>query len=184
MLEQWIKENANMKDRGSVAVINDDVWILPPRCFSNMPGLKKVILPYNLRKIGAFSFAGCRSLEVIDIPRQVVLIDYGAFYGCCSLKAINLPDRVVGIGSMAFAGTNLSTITLPKDYHQCSEIPYTSAAETAADFFMKILYESQNISMCPFFSQIDQIRFRKCFSDNSAVEEKIIKNIIEMTETV
>ena len=45
MLEQWIKENANMKDRGSVAVINDDVWILPPRCFSNMPGLKKVILP-------------------------------------------------------------------------------------------------------------------------------------------
>ena len=91
MLEQWIKENANMKDRGSVAVINDDVWILPPRCFSNMPGLKKVILPYNLRKIGAFSFAGCRSLEVIDIPRQVVLIDYGAFYGCYSLKAINLP---------------------------------------------------------------------------------------------
>ena len=71
-----------------------------------------------------------------------------------------------------------------KDYHLCSEIPYTSAAETAADFFMKILYESQNISMCPFFSQIDQIRFRKCFSDNSAVEEKIIKNIIEMTETV
>ena len=24
MLEQWIKENANMKDRGSVAVINDE----------------------------------------------------------------------------------------------------------------------------------------------------------------
>ena len=38
MLEQWIKENANMKDRGSVAVINDDVWILPPRCFSQRTG--------------------------------------------------------------------------------------------------------------------------------------------------
>ena len=97
MLEQWIKENANMKDGGSVAVIYDDVWILPPRCFSNMPG-----------------FAGCRSLEVSDIPRQVVLIDDGAFYGCCSLKAINIPDNVVGIGSMAFAGTDLNTITLPK----------------------------------------------------------------------
>lgn len=93
-----------MKDRGSVAVINDDVWILPPRCFSNMPGLKKVILPYNLRKIGAFSFAGCRSLEVIDIPRQVVLIDYGAFF------------RTGWSGSVRWrlAGTNLSTITLPK----------------------------------------------------------------------
>lgn len=41
MLEQWIKENAKMEDGGSVAVVNDDVWILPPRCFSNMPGLKK-----------------------------------------------------------------------------------------------------------------------------------------------
>lgn len=111
MLEQWIKENANMKDRGSVAVINDDVWILPPRCFSNMPGLKKVILPYNLRKIGAFSFAGCRSLEVIDIPQQVVLIDYGAFYGCCSLKAINLPDRG-GAGSVRWRLPELILVPL------------------------------------------------------------------------
>ena len=149
MLEQWIKENANMKDRGSVAVINDDVWILPPRCFSNMPGLKKVILPYNLRKIGAFSFAGCRSLEVIDIPRQVVLIDYGAFYGCYSLKAINLPDRVVGIGSMAFAGTNLSTITLPKSvryiddgaFADCPRINQISLPENLYD----IPYEKQRM---------------------------------------
>lgn len=37
--------------------------------------------------------------------------------------------------------------------------------------------------MCGF-SQIDQIRFLKCFSDNSVVEEKKIKNIIEMTEAV
>lgn len=149
MLEQWIKENANMKDRGSVAVINDDVWILPPRCFSNMPGFKKVILPYNLRKIGAFSFAGCRSLEVIDIPRQVVLIDYGAFYGCCSLKAINLPDRVVGIGSMAFAGTNLSTITLPKSvryiddgaFADCPRINQISLPENLYD----IPYEKRSM---------------------------------------
>ena len=132
MLEQWIKENANMKDRGSVAVINDDVWILPPRCFSNMPGLKKVILPYNLRKIGAFSFAGCRSLEVIDIPRQVVLM-----------------DRVVGIGSMAFAGTNLSTITLPKSvryiddgaFADCPRINQISLPENLYD----IPYEKRSM---------------------------------------
>ena len=60
------------------------------------------------------SFAGCRNLEVINIPQQIVLIDDGAFYGCCSLKAINIPNRVVGIGSMAFAGTDLSTIVIPK----------------------------------------------------------------------
>ena len=108
MLEQWIKENANMKDRGSVAVINDDVWILPPRCFSNMPGLKKVILPYNLRKIGAFSFAGCRSLEVIDIPQQVVLIDYGAFFrtGWSGSVRWRLPELIlVPLRSPRVSGT-------------------------------------------------------------------------------
>ena len=48
-------------------------------------------------------------------------------------------------------------------------------------FYKKFLLKVSNISMRPFsfFSQIDQIRFRKMFFDNSAVEEKIIKNIIE-----
>lgn len=86
---------------------------------------------------------------MIDIPRQVVLIDYGAFYGCCSLKAINLPDRVVGIGSMAFAGTNLSTITLPKSvryiddgaFADCPRINQISLPENLYD----IPYEKQRM---------------------------------------
>ena len=42
MLEQWIKENANMKDRGSVAVINDDVWYTAIQDrFSNNAWIKK-----------------------------------------------------------------------------------------------------------------------------------------------
>ena len=71
-----------------------------------MPGLK-VILPYNLRKIGAFSFAGCRSWKWSTFRGRLSSLTMDSFYGCCSLKAINLPDRVVGIGSMAFAGTIL-----------------------------------------------------------------------------
>ena len=27
MLEQWIKENVTLEDDGTVAVVNDDVWI-------------------------------------------------------------------------------------------------------------------------------------------------------------
>ena len=56
MLEQWIKENVTLEDDGTVAVVNDDVWILPPRTFSNMTKLKKVILPAELRKIGSCFF--------------------------------------------------------------------------------------------------------------------------------
>ena len=95
---------------------------------------------------------------MIDIPRQVVLIDYGAFYGCYSLKAINLPDRVVGIGSMAFAGTNLSTITLPKSvryiddgaFADCPRINQISLPENLYD----IPYEKRSMI---FVSNLDII---------------------------
>lgn len=86
---------------------------------------------------------------MIDIPRQVVLIDDGAFYGCCSLKAINIPDNVVGIGSMAFAGTDLNTITLPKSvryiddgaFADCPRINQISLPENLYD----LPYEKQRM---------------------------------------
>lgn len=74
MLEQWIKENVTLEDDGTVAVVNDDVWILPPRTFSNMTKLKKVILPAELRKIGSFAFSGCSGLEVVNIPLRLSLL--------------------------------------------------------------------------------------------------------------
>ena len=140
MLEQWIKENVTLEDDGTVAVVNDDVWILPPRTFSNMIKLKKVILPAELRKIGSFAFSGCSGLEVVNIPPQVVIIDDGAFYGCRSLKAINLPNTVVGIGSMAFSGTDLGTLTIPEsvryiDDGALADCPRIKQVTLPADFY-------------------------------------------------
>ena len=43
--------------------------------------------------------------------------------------------------------------------------------------------KSEYISMCLFFRGEIQSDPADIFSDNSAVKEKIIKNIIEMTET-
>lgn len=73
-------------------------------------------------------------------------------------KAINLPDRVVRIGSMAFAGTNLSTITLPKSvryiddgaFADCPRINQISLPENLYD----IPYEKRSMI---FVSNLDII---------------------------
>lgn len=145
MLEQWIKENVTLEDDETVAVVNDDVWILPPRTFSNMTKLKKVILPADLRKIGSFAFSGCSGLEVVNIPPQVVIIDDGAFYGCRSLKAINLPNTVVGIGSMAFSGTDIGFLTIPESVRYID------------DGLLQIVQESSRL-LCPRIFTTDHMK--------------------------
>lgn len=113
MLEEWIKENVKMECQGAVAVVRPEIGILPPRAFSDMPGLRKVVLPDGLLKIGDCSFSGSRNLVQVCIPPRVVLIDDGAFKGCSSITEIQIPDGVVGIGSMAFAGTGIKEIRIP-----------------------------------------------------------------------
>ena len=144
MLEEWIKENVEMRAAGKIAVVNDEVRILPPRAFSGMP-LEKVILPHELRKIGAYSFAECSSLEVVNIPPQVVLIDDAAFCGCSSLRALTIPDKVVGLGAMTFAGTGLSRLDVPKSVRYIDNGAFANCDElkkiTLPSEFYDIPYE-------------------------------------------
>ena len=56
----------------------------------------------------------CTSLQSIDIPGSVTIIDYVAFKGCTSLQHINIPDSVTEISNEAFSGcTSLQGIDIP-----------------------------------------------------------------------
>ncbi len=73
---------------------------------------------------------------MIDIPRQVVLIDYGAFLWLL-VKAINLTDRVVGDRSDGACRTNLSTITLPKSVRYIDDGAFADCPRHQPDFFAR-----------------------------------------------
>lgn len=67
----------------------------------------------KLTKIDTSAFAGCSSIEEINIPSEVTSIGTLAFYNCSSLKTIVIPDSVSTIGKGAFYGCSLDSITLP-----------------------------------------------------------------------
>ncbi|SFB17284.1 Listeria/Bacterioides repeat-containing protein [Acetitomaculum ruminis DSM 5522] len=60
------------------------------------------------------AFAGCESIENIEISDSISNIEDNAFAGCVNLKEIKIPDSVTYIGENAFANCeNLLEINIP-----------------------------------------------------------------------
>ena len=65
-------------------------------------------------KIAARSFAECRKLKRIKLPRNITLIPNQCFYNCIDLAEITIPSKVTNIAFQAFWGcTQLTEITIP-----------------------------------------------------------------------
>lgn len=115
-----------------------DMENMPDYLFSERRGIKKVILPKNLKTIGEGAFRFCESLESVVIPDGVTGIGnyafgccsnmksvkfpeglmnmgYNAFYQCYALTTLDLPSSLKTISSSAFADLrNLTTVSLPE----------------------------------------------------------------------
>lgn len=64
--------------------------------------------------IGNFVFRNCDSLETIDLPEGLTLMNQGLFYQCDLLNSVSLPSTLSEIQQNAFYGCkNLTTISLP-----------------------------------------------------------------------
>ncbi len=68
----------------------------------------EVYIPEGVKRIGAYAFAGMKSLETVHLPSTLETIDYGAFYGCESLKTVNGIGYVKFINQSAFQGCALT----------------------------------------------------------------------------
>ena len=78
--------------------------------FSN---ITSVSIPESVTSIGAYAFAGCKSVTSMKIPDGVTFIGEGAFQGC-GFTEIKIPDGVTSIGANTFFGCdNLTSVELP-----------------------------------------------------------------------
>lgn len=91
-------------------VIPDGVTEIPIGCFSECPGIKEIILPPTLQKMGAgaFSYTG---IKEIKLPSNITEISDALFKGS-RLEKITMPQSVVSIGEEAFYDSDLRRIVL------------------------------------------------------------------------
>jgi len=81
--------------------------------FDGCRWLSSVTLPATIRSIGEQAFQCCMNLSSINLPAGLETIGYGAFYQDSLLTTISIPATVSSIQYEAFAGTGLTSVTIP-----------------------------------------------------------------------
>ncbi len=97
---------ATLKDRLTSLVEIDmsklDWAAIPSSQFYQKTGLRRVVLPDNLKSIGSEAFYGCQNITNITLPAALQSIGSYAFYNCYALASVNFPEGLTSIGSYAF----------------------------------------------------------------------------------
>lgn len=105
-----LEENSNLK---SVSFENPDTEI-GSNTFRDCTSLEKIELPSNLKILDDSLFSGCSNLKSIILPYSVTEVGNSVFSYCTSLKEITFGSDVKKIGNNAFDGcASLETISLP-----------------------------------------------------------------------
>ena len=87
--------------------------------------LERVELSKCLSKIEDYAFRGCKKLNDIEIPDNIVEIGSSAFEYCTNLQQINLPEGLEKIDSGAFDyARNLSEIIIPESVKTIDEFAF------------------------------------------------------------
>ena len=81
--------------------------------FRDCSNLATVNLSF-VEKIGIYAFDSCTSLTTLNLSDELKTIGNSAFRDCTSLTDVVLPDGLETIAPLAFCGSGLSNITIPK----------------------------------------------------------------------
>ena len=79
--------------------------------FQSCVSLESIDLPNKLNMIDTYLFSGCRALTNISVPEGVYTVERQAFANCRELKNINIPSSVEYFGDRVISGcSKLETI--------------------------------------------------------------------------
>jgi len=81
--------------------------------FGGCSSLDEIKIPSTVTVIGDTAFYGC-PIKEIELPEQLIVINYNTFANCTKLESIVIPKNVKKIREGAFQGcTALTSVTLP-----------------------------------------------------------------------
>lgn len=97
-------------------ILPEGIEVIDAEAFAYCKKLRKINFPETLNIIGCGAFRTCFSLETVTLPKKMKDLNNYAFYNA-SIKHLTLPKKVsLGAGVKVFAGTNIETIDIPKDF--------------------------------------------------------------------
>ena len=92
------------------------------QCFLGCELLKEVIISSSVEEIREGAFYKCVSLETVNFPSSLTLLDKSAFALCSSLKEIRISNGLKRIETFAFDRcTSLETVNLPSSLSEIGE---------------------------------------------------------------
>ncbi len=77
--------------------------------FASAAKLKRVSLPYTIKKVGNMAFGNCTSLQRISLS-NVEELGANVFYKCTSLEKLVLPDSLVKMGATILRGADTQVL--------------------------------------------------------------------------
>ena len=106
---------------GERVVIPEGVTEISDNLFEDCEGLKDVVFPSSLKKIGESS-VNATGIEKLDLPSGLLEIGEEAFRYCKALKTLTIPDSVKVIESRAFAAcTQLASLKLSESIEEIDD---------------------------------------------------------------
>ena len=95
--------------------VPEDITAIESGAFKEIEGLKSVIIPANVKKIGSHAFSNS-SIEEVIIEEGVEEIGNSVFKACRNLKKVVLPESIVKMGQAVFYEcNNLEEVNFPKN---------------------------------------------------------------------
>lgn len=150
------------------SVLLPDMESIPLQMFHNCVSLKKMEIPYSVKKISSGAFDGCTSLTQIILPinlksgctfrrcenlREILFpvgttdISGDPFYGCVNLKSVYIPSSVVRFADMIIRDDCIvycAKNSACEEYCQKRKIPYI--IDNSVDTNINVLYNNSRIS--------------------------------------
>ncbi|MBR2715934.1 MAG: leucine-rich repeat protein [Ruminococcus sp.] len=87
---------------------------IPRRCFTQISGLKKIVLNNGVEEICDRAFENCKQLTEITLPLSVSTIGNNAFYNC-GAKSVTLGKNIQSIGDHALGYIEIDSEVSPID---------------------------------------------------------------------
>ena len=87
---------------------------IPDNAFLGHRGLRKVVLPQGVKRIGRQAFFHCKNLQEISLPSTVTIVEDGAFNGCIALSKFDISRAILQrVGFAAFEGVPSAHLPQP-----------------------------------------------------------------------